>query len=215
MSLCSWSDFLDEVMVDLPGCQVPVAVNAIKNAVEWICKEAKVLVQDCTALDVVTGVGSYTFAPPSSDVMIVQMDELRYAGYEDPLDPITRQNANAQFPTWQTQTGVVYYWMGTGPRAVQLINVPDRDITGGLKGRAVVMPVRTATGPDELFLTHFREEVAAGAKYRLMLQPKKPYTNPAEAVYFEEKFRNAVGKAAVLKATGFGNARLRTKTYAR
>ena len=72
MSLCSWSDFLDEVMVDLPGCQVPVAVNAVKNAVEWICKETKVLVQDCTALDVVTGVGSYTFAPPSSDVMIVQ-----------------------------------------------------------------------------------------------------------------------------------------------
>lgn len=215
MSLCSWNDFLDEVMVDLPGCQTPVAVNAIKNAVEWLCKEAHVLVQDCAPIGVVHGVSTYTFVAPSNDVLIVQMDQLRIAGYDSPLDPIRREDADVQFPQWQTATGIVRYWLGTGPRTVQLINIPDADITGGLTGRAVVTPARGATGPDELFLTHFREEVAAGAKYRLMLQPKKPYTNPAEAVYFEEKFRSAVGKASVLKATGFSNVPIRTRSYAR
>ena len=215
MSLCSWSDFLDDVMVDLPGCQVPVAVNAIKNAVEWVCKETKFLVQDCAALDVTHGVGAYTFAAPSADVQIIEMAELRYYGYEMPLDPITRAEADAQFPNWRTETGVVYYFMGTGPDTVQLVHIPEADIAGGLMGRAAVMPKRTATGPDSLFLSHFREEIAAGAKARLMLQPKKPYTNPAEAVYFDDLFKKAVGKAALLKGTGFAPARLRTKSYAR
>ena len=215
MSLCSWNDFLDEVMVDLPGCQVPVAVNAIKNAVEFLCKETKFLVQDCTALNVVAGTSTYTFAAPSADVQIVDMDEVRIIGYEEPLDAITRHDADAQFPNWRNETGEVYYYLTPSPDTVQLIRTPAASITGGLMGRAAVMPKRTATGPDSIFLTHFREEIAAGAKARLMLQPKKPYTNPSEAVYFDDLFKRALGKASQLKATGFGRARIRTKSYAR
>ena len=72
------------------------------------------------------------------------------------------------------------------------------------------MPSPTATGIDDIVWQSYRREISWGAKATLMASPKKPYSDPARATYFESRFVNAIAVAAMLKETGFVRQPLRS-----
>jgi hypothetical protein len=215
----AWTLFLPLVASETYGAPKVLQLEHIRNAAIEFCERTKAWQEEQAAYPLPTSVlGSSPFVDFQSDTQKL-VHEILAAGLRTsgtaatwPVTPRTAQWCDQRYPGWQ-HAGVV----GTPDSVVQISPdqfAPVPAASGGpweMLLHVAYKPTRTATsGPDFLYNDYY-EQIAAGAKARLMAMPGKAWSNPQLAGVYASVFDAAITKANSRQAHGFGRGRVRVK----
>ena len=189
--------------MDVPGVHQTLASNQIRNAAIDFCNRSKAYVvqlDDQTISDQTTVVG----LPSKTD--LVQILQAWWNGKK--ITNKTIIELNEWYANWTTQSGTPMYFTRMAPSTITLVPYPTT--AGTLSIVAAIAPSPDATGLDkDIFNTYF-QEIAHGAKWKLLSMQKKPWSDPNLAVYHKELFDQGCAKAALDAKKSFGGGRIRT-----
>lgn len=134
-----------------------------------------------------------------------------------PIDPISPDDLDNEF------NNTSFGWVGVNWRTD--VNLPTRfyfpddntvglalppATTGNLRINAALKPTRASTTFPAWIWERYVETIAHGAKAKLMLVPKKPYSDKETGAYHMGMFEGGIGDARVAAARGRTRAPLRT-----
>lgn len=136
------------------------------------------------------------------------------------LEPMSPDDINNEFNTaefgwvgtnWRTDVNLPTRWfIASGDTNVQLALPPST--TGNLRIEVALKPTRASTTFPTWVYERYIETIAHGAKHKIMMIPKKPYSDKETAKYHLEMFNGLVGEAGIRAARGTTRAALRTHT---
>jgi hypothetical protein len=209
-----WKEFLKEVLPDVKGCPVRVAENALRNAAIKFCNESRCWRGSVTDVPTVQGTSVYTLVPPAESEVIATY----YAKFTDsniPLPTIpemhldrARQNPDEDKPRW---------FHSPTPAEIELFWTPDAVYT--LNVKAMLKPTKAATECPDFLYNDWLEEIAHGAKARLVMMSGREWFNPKMHDYHNKEFikgwvegrirdaKSNVQSSTRLKPGYFGNYR--------
>jgi hypothetical protein len=195
MAEVSYSLLLPEINLHAKSAAEPVAINAIRNACVEFCRDSLYLTQDFDPVPVIAGTAEYEPDLPSTAYTIGQIIDPIYVN-----DRIVRALPPAQLRRaygsgWRTKTGTVERFVMFDPGVITLVPIPDTSYPTGLVGQYALVPTRTSTTIRDTLLEDFREEIAAGALARLLMEPETGYQNPELAKGMYQMFRKGVSAA--------------------
>lgn len=207
MAGVAWTYFLPEVALEVAGCPQLVVINAIQNAAIQFLRESELQTADLTPIDIVAGDANYTLTAPVG-ATLVKAEKVTVDG--EPLESVSSTID-------EDETGAAYAYRQESPNEIRIIRVPDADITGGLVVKAAIAPTKNADSVlvEEWIAAKYLEEIACGAKARLLMQNGKPWANPGSAEVNQRVFLAAIAEAKFTKLGGVNDAPRRTTTYYR
>jgi hypothetical protein len=193
----SITEFLPEVMPSVPGCPVPVAINALRNSVIEFASRTGLLEQ--TALiDLESGVSEYPIELESGTVPVLFRRGFldKRTSRVDPASPIELDSEN---PNWPLLKGLPRHaFIRNGLLTVTPIPVA----VGEIEAVFSYTFSRSATRISDEIAEAWIEEVARGALMRLFLMPGVPWANPTLAAAYKTQFDFDVAGAALGAAKG-------------
>ena len=198
-----WEQFLDYVLPDVPGCSLPAANIAIRQAAIAFCEQSLAYKTSHNPIAVVAGTAEYDFQPPDETVVHV----ITYAKFDDTELQCRVGEYGISNPDWRSEEGTPKYIFG-GMTSLTLIPLPD--VSGTLTMIVALKPSPTADGIDDNIFNEFREAIVHGALSRLMLSPKKPYTDAQLGGYHAQQFTIKTGSAGMRTARNYTRMPLRT-----
>lgn len=192
MPTANLTDLYDYVLPDLPSVPQALALHHIRLAAAEFFERSKIWYYDHPLIDVVTGTAEYAFTPPAGS----EVCAIRQAWYNNQKiyarSPIT---LNESYEDWRSEVGVPYWYLRMSRLSVRLVPNPSADLVGGLKLWVNLKPTKDATTIEEEHFHEWGEAIAAGAKYRLAIIPKKPYTNTDMAAVWFQQFKDGYNLA--------------------
>lgn len=137
-----------------------------------------------------------------------------------PLDPISPDDLDNEFNNtsfgwvgvnWRTDVNLPTRFYMADDNTVGLVMPPG---TGGgnLRINAALKPSRASTTFPTIIYERYIETIAHGAKSRIMLVPKKPYSDQTSGAWHMEMFERGIGDARIRIARGATRAPLRSHT---
>lgn len=198
-----WSVFYDEVMPHLPGCELPIAENAIRNAAIEFCKKSLILQVDLDAFTTVAGQSTYDLAY-DANLGVTKIVSGRWSagtGGSGRLWPTSPDVLDQSGIEWETLTGSPSNYYLIDPDQVRLVRIPESEVTINLK--CAMKPLRASTGIEGFMVERYKEDIAAGALGRLMSMPGKPFTNLQLGGYQNTQFQAAITRARSEAMRGF------------
>jgi hypothetical protein len=202
-----WSEFYDFTLPDLPGCPVAAIDIALRQSAIEFCEQSLAWKAEHDPVAVVSGTAEYAFVPPSESVV----HAITYAAFDDTELQITGETG-ILIQSWRTGTGTPKYILG-GATALTL--VPEPDIDGTLTMTVALKPSPDAFGIDDSIFNEFRQVIIHGALSKLMLSPKKPYSDPQFATYHAQQFTIKTGAAGTRSDRNNTRMPLRTAILSR
>ena len=174
MATIKYSDLLDEVLPYLAADPSnPVTEHAIKRAVIDFCCQSWVWRYLPDPQDVVAGEAYYDLEPDTGTEVSAVM---HVACNGVPLDNKPLDWLDRELPGWRTTLATPKYFTQVDTEQIILASLPDSNITGGLTMTLALEPAQSATSfPGWIWSRHV-EDITAGALYRLMMMPGKPWT---------------------------------------
>jgi hypothetical protein len=207
----------DDVMPELPGCDLPLALHHIKRTCNDFYDSTMCSRETLALMDVTVNVPTYAIVPSDSanfDVdRVLEVRLLNGSRYKK-LDPTKRSTLDIFCEDWDTQTGTPTQYLQDAVNSVTLVKIPDTTITGGLKVTIAKVPLYAGAGIDDDIFAAYAETLAKGVKARLMRMAKKPWTNQVQGATYAKEYGIELSAAAVLAAKGFGRAPFRSRVYA-
>lgn len=173
--MATTKDFEPYILPDVTGCPLPVVRQALMLAISEFCRKGKAWQADCSAGTTSDGVSLYTIVPPAG-AAVCCIESASLGGRELCTDAYTSEARGT--------IKLIY------PSNGQAIAV-----------KATLEPLITAVTLPDLLLEYI-EGLASGAKYRLMIQPGKPWSSPDLAVFHKRMFDEAIGAAFAQQAHG-------------
>lgn len=139
---------------------------------------------------------------------------------DSPLDPISPDDLDTEFNNtdfgwvglnWRTDVNLPTRWyIDSGDANVGLL-MPSNAV-GAMRILAALKPTRASTSFPTWIYERYVETIAHGAKAKIMLIPKKPYTDLKTGAWHLEQFNGLVGEARIRQARGTTRGPLRTHT---
>lgn len=203
-----WNAFFDLLAPDVPGCPQAAQVVALRQAAIAFCEQSLAWKYEPPDIQVAVGTAKYSFDTPVGTVS----HAVTYAEFND--IQIETRVMERDISAWDLRhkTGKPEYVLG-GPIYVTLVPTPD--LKGTLKLTVVLKPAPSADGIDENLFNEYREAIVHGALGKLMLSPKKPYTDGASANYHKQMFLIKTAQAGVREAKSYNRAPLQTQIMSR
>ena len=203
-----WSDLYDLIMPDLPGCPFAAVNNALRQSSIVFCAQSLAWKDEHPPVAVAAGTAEYAFIPPVG-AAVHAVTHAAFNGKE-----ISPHTGELDIPArdWRNQTGKPQYVLG-GDTSLRL--VPEPDTAGVLTMIVALKPSASATGIDERLFNEYRDAIIHGALARLMLSPRKPYTNTQLAQYHQQQFLIGTAAAGTRAARSFTRSPLRTAILGR
>lgn len=188
-------------MPDVPSCPVPVATNAIKNAAIEFCALSNILRVTTDPVTTTASEKAYTIDVDNGLVPVRAMVVWFNGKIIGPLGPgqVDLLNASPSTPEAYIQTN-----------PDEVILVPAPLTPGTLVIEASAKPSRASIGVEKWIHETYLDDIASGAKSRLMAMPKKPWSNGNLADYHRKMFELAAASASILSSKGFNRAPLRS-----
>ena len=190
-----YEDFLTEVMPYVRDCPEFVAVNALRNAMIEFCDKSMLWQYEVDPIDTVAGTTEYTLALPNGTGLARIMD-LFYNGHRL-LPKSETELAKLYVDDWRSQEGEPSYYTQRWPNVVILCPAPSTSIQNGLDLLVALRPTRASIAVDDFLFERWAEEIAFGARARLMAISGQPYTDQVQASYYRAKFDAVIGKAKI------------------
>lgn len=197
-------DFARYVRPEVPMCPEIQILDAILHAGIEFCRRTKIA-QDTVDLTTVVDSPSYDLTTLlATGFEPNEIIAVRRPGAEN-LEPTSQDDALEELELTESGTPHSFYLMD---RELYLVPTPDAIET--LEVTLAIKPSESATSlPDELY-RRYREEIAAGAKSRLMLQAAQPWANAQAGALHKFTFEAAINSENVRYAKGGGAKPLRT-----
>ena len=188
--MTKYEDMLNDVMPELQGCSVELAVNALKNACMELFQKSWIFTQELDPIPVVIGTSEYDLDAPTGyrvvGVVSVYVDEAK-------VDPISESAMNRVSRRWKTDTGSISGYQMVGENTLRVYRIPDAD--GTLYVTVALAPTIKSTGVETFVHNLYSEGIAAGAKARLMAMPGKPFSAPDSSNMYRAQFSSAISDA--------------------
>jgi hypothetical protein len=203
-----WSELYDLVMPDLPGCPFAAVNSALRQSTIVFCEQSLAWKEEHPPVAVLPATAEYAFIPPTG----AAVHAVTYAQFNG--KEISPHTGEPHFATraWRNQTGTPQYVLG-GATSLRL--VPEPDTAGTLTMVVALKPSASAAGIHEVLFNEYREAIVHGALARLMLSPRKPYTNTQLAQYHQQQFAIETAMAGTRAARSYTRAPLRTEILRR
>lgn len=138
---------------------------------------------------------------------------------DSPIDPISPDDLDTEFNNtafgwvgvnWRTDVNLPTRWYVANDNTVCLELAPNA--AGNLRILAALKPTRLSTTFPDWMFERYVETIAHGAKARVMMIPKMPYSNAQLGAWHMDQFYGLVGEARIRTARGTTRAPLRTHT---
>ena len=185
----SLSDFLPEVLVEIPEVPDVLAIHHLRNAAISFCEQSTYVRSDIsfnTVVDQATYVAGVDFTAPT-DHRIVEIYDGRVVDNLNPIKRKTPGQLNTEMgPDWYTETGTTYYVTRETTESVRLVMIPTAI-------KAVVIPaawkpIQTATTVDDALYDDWHETIAHGALARIYAIPRKSWSDMNTAMMHANLF---------------------------
>lgn len=203
-----WNAFFDLLSPDVPGCPQAVQVAALRQAAITFCEQSLAWEYEHPDISVIPGTAKYLFDSPSQTAV----HAVTSAEFNDDLLEIRKMERDISKWTLRLATGTPEYLLG-GPISVTLVPMPD--VAGTLKLKVALKPSPTGDGVDDKIFEEYREAVVHGALSKLMLSPKKPYTDMTLANYHAQLFHIQTACAGMREAKNYNRTPLETSIMKR
>jgi len=194
-----YSDWLNDVHPDVPGCPRVVAIDAIRQTVIRFCQESMLWRYNMEPLITQIGVREYELDYPL-ETRVVSVRAMSWNGKK--LDEKSADALDAEDPTWRTRKGQPNAYVFDDPNTIRLSHEPQSEYE--LAATLILKPTQASQTCGDILFEEYRKEIAAGAISMLMLMPKKPWTDYELATQKEAVFLTATSKAKVRASSAFG-----------
>lgn len=200
--MAAWNQFYDDVMPEAPGCSTAMAEKEIKNAGIDFMIRTQIQRKTVSNLDHPGGASAISLSHTDIVTATDQVVAVLGVWFSDkPLDIKSVEQIQELYPNWDTITGTPEYAVQEGG-SLWLVPSPAAAQTNTIRVRVSFAPNETAAGiPDIVFHMH-REDIALGAKARLLAKKNKPWTDQSLAAEYLRGYSRAVDAAAVKSARG-------------
>lgn len=160
------------------------------------CLQTYIHTEDQPAINSVSGQRVYDVViPPYVDLITIKT--LRH--YGEPLTEKSPDSLDRLAPGWMNYpAGSPSWWHMINSRQLSVIPAPQASAAGVFVIRAVLKPSQTATHVWDRLYQDWQSELVAGALSKLLLMPKKPWSDMAAAALHERTFRDGVLRAKVV-----------------
>ena len=198
-----WNAFYDLLSPQVPGCPQTTQVVALRQAAIEFCEQSLAWKYEHPDIDVVPGTAKYLFEPPGGAFV----HAIAYADFNGSQLETRKMERDIGMWAVRNNIGTPEYILG-GPLSLTLAPTPD--VAGTLKIEAILKPTPVADGVDDIIYEEYREAVVHGALAKLMLSPKKPYTDPVLASHHMQLFQIQTACAGMREAKNHNRAPLET-----
>lgn len=202
-----YTNLYDEVLPDVPGVPVNVALHAIRNACIKFCERSKIWVVDHDPVAAIANESVYQFEPPNGAV-VCDVSTVRFDGVD--IDPTTQLDLRNEYRNWPSLTGTPLRYLQENTEELILFPKPNASLANALTMKVALKPTRKSTGIEGWIIEKYQEELAHGAKAKLFAMQKKPWSSGDLAGYHAGMFESAIAAAKLSVAKSLGRARLRT-----
>jgi hypothetical protein len=178
---------------------------ALRQSAISFCEQSLAWKYQHSPIEVLPGIAEYALVSPAEAVV----HTLTYVALEGrELSAV----AEADLEVLRNSSGTPAYVLA-GAAFIELIPAPD---SGGILLLSVALkPSPSASGIDNAIFDEYRHAIAHGALARLMLSPRKPYTNVQLAQYHAQQFAIRSADAGTRAARSHTRAPLRTRIMRR
>jgi hypothetical protein len=210
MATKALSEWMPDVVSDVPGVTLPALEHSVRNACIKFCEDTLLWTYELTRISIVASQQSYTLTAPS-DSVIISADDVKYKqdGLSDDqfvtLDPISENQEDLiNFGSWKFKTAPTptYYYLDKDKK-LYLIDTPSVKSDAGLLVRVNLKPDRACSSVQQFLYDDHFETIGYGARADLLSRRAQPWYDPNLALTFNGLFRNAIDDAKLLKQTGY------------
>lgn len=188
--MATLQSFYPWVSVDCPGVPSPLLDDAIRRGAREFCKETHAIEYESS---LVTVGNTQDYNPTlQAGTELISVKQIRYdattyltARKREELERMSSSAGDPQF----------FSVLETRPLSLRLHPTPSGVKT--YSARYAVMPTITATEVDDKLFHWYLEGVTSYAKYWLMIQPGKDWTNAEQAAFEWNRFMAKVSDAKV------------------
>lgn len=184
-----WSDFLPELITFATGCPNPTAESKTRQAAIEFFRRTRAWTEWLDPVTSIAGAVEYDFdVPTGADVTRVERatvaaKPIAVLSYRDATYDLARKDLSEQGLVSRDRKT---FRLGQAVAAGQLIQV-----------QAALIPSRASTGiPDDLF-DRYVDEIAHGARARILSIPGTPFYNPDMAMLEDAAFASSMAKNSV------------------
>ena len=199
-----WGGFYDMLMPELPGCPQAAADHALRRCAVEFCEQSLVWQAFHPEVAISAGTADYAFSPPEGALVHAI---LRAALDGGELETSVPGRAGGSLHGQQGGGGSPRYVLGGTTRFTL---APEPAAAGILAMTVVLKPSPDSQGIEDWLFDEYREPIAHGTLARLMLSPKKPYSNIDLAAYHRQQFIVKTAAAGARAATRHARAALQT-----
>lgn len=208
MATTTWDAWDDDVLPDVPGVTAPFARHQVKLAAIEFCKRAWVWLVDQGPISIAATQNDYDWeAPTGTDVaraLQVWLEKRR-------LLPKTRNELSAIFGDYMRAEGPAQYFVADVPTKLIIVPRPNNTSFYGVTAKVAIAPKRSATGMDSTVYDRYFDDIAKGAKARLLVMARKPWTDAARGLDLRQEFEDAMASAKTDVIRSYAGARLRNR----
>lgn len=199
-----WSSWHPDILPHVPGCPV-IVVNheLLRSAQEFFTRSRAWLVTD-DPVTVVAEVEEIDLTPADTEQDLVRVEAVWFNGIPGSVKTVDEMDRDVT--DWQTATGSPSIIVQLSPDVARLYPIPVDAVL--VKIRKSIRPSDTATGIPDALASAYRDDLAQGAKSRLMLHKDKPWTDETRAAVSAAKFSDSVSTANLDAARSFGKGRI-------
>ncbi len=201
--------WLPYVLADAPGCPEAVALREVKSAMIEFCKRSHIWLYSSDPIPAIANVPDYVLdIPPHADSALIK--SVRFLGKE--LHLRTEEELDKASPGWRTKTGSPHFYVILQPTEILMDRSPSEAIINdAITASFALMPKKDAKEVEDFFFNDWCEEIADGAKYRLLRMPDRAWTNPQMAAHFYKSFWVGIARAKIKINTANGSRELTVK----
>lgn len=179
-------------------CPIPIASQGILWAAIEFCEKTRAWSSQQTKT--VNAGTQHIALSPGDDGSIIYVDDVRWNG--DALHPVTRQESQDLDYT------VPYGYYRPNPETLSL--APAANAQGTLTLTMFLAPLRNATSIPRMLYDLYWDAIEAGALWRLMKVPNRPWADMNQAIFYQGQFERLVGSYSVVAGKDGTQKPLRT-----
>ena len=185
-----------------------MAINAIRRSVIEFCRETWVWKFLADPLSVQAGNAFYDLeCPTGTDITTVMDVSLNNV----PLENKPTTWLDEELPGWRTVRKTPKYFTQVDTEQIILAAVPEVNLSNGLTLTLALQPSHTSTAFPKWIFGQYYQTIADGAVAKLMLMPKKPWTDLQNGADRRASFLAGLAGASADAANALGRAPVRSK----
>ncbi|HMV18987.1 MAG TPA: hypothetical protein PKD65_15795 [Nitrospira sp.] len=189
-----WSFWFPDVMPHVPDCPTPIIEHELRRTAQDFLRRSRAWQAFIPALSVGATQETVTLDPSDDQAEISAIQEAWYDGLR--IEVVPMESMAGRFgPDWNSASGTPTAVVPITSQVVRMYPIPTDYATTGLSLRVSLVPSHSAIGmPDDL-ANQYQNEIATGAKARLMLYPKRPWTDPDMAAVMHAQYEALLNSA--------------------